>query len=67
VLMSGWTGVDFSKYGLDEPLRHSRQDAQTSALEACTIADPARVWTVREIAKHAAIGGRGPVVARPKR
>ena len=62
VLMSGWTGMDFSKYGLDEPIRHSPQDAQTSALEAFTIADPDRVWTVREIAKHAAIGGRGPVV-----
>jgi FMN-dependent oxidoreductase (nitrilotriacetate monooxygenase family) len=62
VLMSGWTGIDFSKFGLDEPIRHSHQDAQTSALEAFTIADPARVWTVREIAQHAAIGGRGPVV-----
>jgi FMN-dependent oxidoreductase (nitrilotriacetate monooxygenase family) len=62
VLMSGWTGVDFSQLGLDEPIRHSRQQAQTSALEAFTIADPDRVWTVREIARHAAIGGRGPVV-----
>ena len=62
VLMSGWTGIDFSKYGLEDPIRHSRHDAQTSALEAFTIADPARVWTVREIARHAAIGGRGPVV-----
>ena len=62
VLMSGWTGVDFSRYEPDEPIRYSRQDAQTSALEAFTIADPDRVWTVREIAKHAALGGRGPVV-----
>ncbi|MBV8457025.1 MAG: LLM class flavin-dependent oxidoreductase [Acetobacteraceae bacterium] len=62
VLMSGWTGIDFSELALDEPLRYSRPDAQTSALEAFTIADPDRVWTVREIAKHAAIGGRGPVV-----
>lgn len=62
VLMSGWTGVDFSALGLDEPVRYSRQDAQTSALEAFTIADPDRVWTVREIARHAGIGGRGPVV-----
>jgi alkanesulfonate monooxygenase SsuD/methylene tetrahydromethanopterin reductase-like flavin-dependent oxidoreductase (luciferase family) len=62
VLMSGWTGIDFSKYRPDEPILHSRQDAQTSALEAFTIADPDRVWTVREIAKHAAVGGRGPVV-----
>ena len=62
VLMSGWTGVDFSKYRPDEQIVHSRQDAQTSALDAFTIADPDRVWTVREIAKHAAIGGRGPLV-----
>jgi alkanesulfonate monooxygenase len=62
VLMSGWNGVDFSTYGFDEPIRHSRQDAQTSALEALTIADPDRPWTVREIAKHAALDGRGPVV-----
>jgi FMN-dependent oxidoreductase (nitrilotriacetate monooxygenase family) len=62
VLMSGWTGIDFSRLALDEPLRHSRQQAQTSALEAFTISDPGRAWTVREIARHAAIGGRGPVV-----
>src|SRR5579884_116453 len=62
VLMSGWTGVDFAQYRPDEPLRHSRQQAQVSALEAFTVADPQRVWTVRDIARHAAIGGRGPVV-----
>jgi FMN-dependent oxidoreductase (nitrilotriacetate monooxygenase family) len=62
VLMSGWTGVDFAQYRHDEPLRHSRQQAQVSALEAFTVADPQRVWTVRDIARHAAIGGRGPVV-----
>jgi hypothetical protein len=46
--MSGWTGLDLSKYGRGEPILHSRQDAQTSALEAFTIADPDRVRTVRE-------------------
>ncbi len=61
-LMSGWTGLDFSTLPLDEPLRFDNRGAMTSALEAFTIADPERVWTVREIAKHAAIGGRGPVV-----
>jgi len=61
-LMSGWTGVDFSRLGLDEVVRFDEHDAMTSALEAFTIADPTRQWTVREIAHHAAIGGRGPVV-----
>jgi FMN-dependent oxidoreductase (nitrilotriacetate monooxygenase family) len=61
-LVSGWTGVDFSRLPLDEVVRFEENKAMTSALEAFTIADPDRQWTVREIAKHAAIGGRGPVV-----
>ena len=61
-LMSGWTGVDFSTLPPDQPVRFDRRDAMTSALEAFTIADPERSWTVREIARHAAIGGRGPVI-----
>jgi alkanesulfonate monooxygenase len=62
VLMSGWTGVDFSALPLDEPVRFDQKDAQTSALEAFTIADPTRTWTVREIAAHTAIGGRSPLI-----
>jgi FMN-dependent oxidoreductase (nitrilotriacetate monooxygenase family) len=62
VLMSGWTGVDFSKMPMDEVVRFSERDAQTSALEAFTTADPTRTWTVREIAAHTAIGGRSPLV-----
>ena len=59
--MSGWTGVDFSRLSLDDIVQYEKRDAQTSALEAFTTADPGRTWTVREIAQHAAIGGRGPV------
>ncbi|HEY1414229.1 MAG TPA: LLM class flavin-dependent oxidoreductase [Rhodopila sp.] len=62
-LMSGWTGLDFGAMNPDEVLRFdAKADAQTSALEAFTTADPDRKWTVREIARHAAIGGRGPVI-----
>jgi long-chain alkane monooxygenase len=62
-LMSGWTGLDFGAMVPDQVLRFDdRANAQTSALEAFTTADPGRTWTVREIARHAAIGGRGPVV-----
>lgn len=61
-LMSGWTGLDFAALPPDEPVRFTRRNAMTSALEAFTTADPDRLWTVREIARHAAIGGRGPVV-----
>jgi long-chain alkane monooxygenase len=61
-LMSGWTGLDFGAMNPDEIVRFTEKDAQTSALEAFTTADPDREWTVRDIARHAAIGGRGPVV-----
>ncbi len=59
--MSGWTGIDFSQYDLDEPIRYIRNEAVHSAVESFTVADPDRVWTVREIAEWAAIGGLGPV------
>ena len=61
-LMSGWTGLDFASLPPDEPIRFTERNAMTSALESFTTADPDRSWTPREIARHAAIGGRGPVV-----
>ncbi|WP_020187999.1 LLM class flavin-dependent oxidoreductase [Methylopila sp. 73B] len=60
-LMSGWTGVDFSAYALDQEVRHVETEAGRSAMENVTRADPSRVWTVREVAEHVGIGGAGPV------
>jgi alkanesulfonate monooxygenase SsuD/methylene tetrahydromethanopterin reductase-like flavin-dependent oxidoreductase (luciferase family) len=60
--MSGWTGVDFSTYDLDQQVRHILNDAGRSAMDNVTRADPDRVWTVREVAEHVGIGGAGPVV-----
>ncbi|MBK3660755.1 LLM class flavin-dependent oxidoreductase [Bradyrhizobium diazoefficiens] len=61
-LMSGWTGVDFSGYELDQQVRHVQNDAGRSALDNVTRADPDRVWTVRDVIEHVGIGGAGPVV-----
>jgi len=62
-LMSGWTGVDFSKLDPDKPIPPADKGAMSSALEAFTTnAEPGKVWTPREVARHAAIGGRGPVI-----
>ncbi|MGX9430498.1 MULTISPECIES: LLM class flavin-dependent oxidoreductase [Bradyrhizobium] len=61
-LMSGWTGVDFSTYGLDQEVRHVHNDAGRTAMDNITRADPDRIWTVREVAEHVSIGGIGPVV-----
>jgi FMN-dependent oxidoreductase (nitrilotriacetate monooxygenase family) len=61
-LMSGWTGVDFSTYALDQQVRHVVNEAGRTAMDNITRADPDRVWTVREVAEHVGIGGIGPVV-----
>jgi alkanesulfonate monooxygenase len=61
-LMSGWTGVDFSTYDLDQQVRHVQNDAGRTAMDNITRADPDRIWTVREVAQHVGIGGIGPVV-----
>jgi len=60
-LFSGWTGVDFSRFRPDEELRYIETEAMRSALASFTSDDPDRVWTVRELAEHVAIGGRGPL------
>ena len=61
-LFSGWTGVDFSKLRPGDTLQHVETDAMRSALESFTSANPNKIWTVRELAEHVAIGGRGPVM-----
>jgi FMN-dependent oxidoreductase (nitrilotriacetate monooxygenase family) len=60
-LFSGWTGIDFSKYQPDDELRYLETEAMHSSLASFTSDDPNRVWTVRELAEHVAIGGRGPL------
>lgn len=62
-LMSGWTGVDFA--GLDPAtvVRHVQNEAGRTAMDNITRADPSRIWTVGEVARHVSIGGIGPVLA----
>ena len=60
-LLSGWTGVDFSRYPLDATIGYIDSDAGRSALASFSAADPGRVWTVRAAAEFIGLGGRGPV------
>ena len=61
-LLAGWTGIDFSKFALDDVIRYIKNDAINSAVEAFTVADPKRKWTVEEIAEFVGIGGMGAIV-----
>lgn len=60
-LMSGWTGVDFSRLDMDQQVRHVENDAGRSAMDNITRADPDRIWTVRQVAEHVGLGGIGPL------
>ena len=60
-LLSGWTGVDFSKLDPDQIVQHVENEAGRTALENITRAEPNRSWTVRQAAEHVCIGGIGPV------
>ena len=61
-LLSGWTGIDFSKYAPDDPVQHVETEAMKSAIASFTSDDSNKIWTVRELAQHVGIGGRGPVL-----
>jgi alkanesulfonate monooxygenase len=61
-LMSGWTGIDFSQYDLDQKVERIRNDAIHSVVDAFTTDDPIKVWTIREVVEYLGVGGYGPVI-----
>ena len=63
-LMSGWMGVDFSSFDLDDPVVGIESNAIQSAVAAFqrSAGEEGRVGTVRELAEFGGIGGLGPVV-----
>ncbi|WP_022887581.1 LLM class flavin-dependent oxidoreductase [Glaciibacter superstes] len=63
VFMSGWMGIDLSQYGLDEPIGNVKSNAiQSVVANFQEAAEDGSQWTVRDIARHGAIGGLGPFI-----
>lgn len=61
VLLSGWMGVDLSRYAPDEPIGNVESNAiQSAVANFQKVNDDGRPWTVRDIAEWAGIGGLGP-------
>jgi FMN-dependent oxidoreductase (nitrilotriacetate monooxygenase family) len=59
------TGIDLSRYGLDEPIRYEKNNAIESAVKSLTRDND---WTVRRILAENALGGRYPaLVGDPER
>jgi FMN-dependent oxidoreductase (nitrilotriacetate monooxygenase family) len=61
-LLSGWSGIDLSRYGLDEPIEHVEGNAMRSLIESITIRSPDRKWTVRDLVRFGPVGGRGAFI-----
>lgn len=60
-LFGGWTGVDLSALAEDDVVSDVQTEANQSALAMFT-KDPAKRWTVRDVAEFISIGGRGPLI-----
>jgi FMN-dependent oxidoreductase (nitrilotriacetate monooxygenase family) len=59
---SSTTGIDLSRYQLDEPIRHEKNNANNSAVEAITTLSR-EPWTLRRIIGQMGLGGRNaPIV-----
>lgn len=62
-LFGGWTGIDLSKYGDDEELRHVESNAIRSAVEAWSKSIPGvPKWTKHTVANHIKVGGLGATI-----
>jgi FMN-dependent oxidoreductase (nitrilotriacetate monooxygenase family) len=61
-LLSGWSGIDFSRYAPDQPLEYIETNAVRTLVHGFTEADPSRRWTMRDLARYVGIGGAGPVL-----
>ena len=64
VLLSGWMGVDLSKYDLDDPIGDVESNAIQSlvtSLQAGTGAGE-EPWTVRKLSEWVGVGGFGPTI-----
>jgi alkanesulfonate monooxygenase len=60
-LLSGWTGIDFSRYSLSDPINYEKNDAINSAVETFT-RDAGRTWTVQDLVEYSGLGGPGPKI-----
>ena len=60
-LLSGWTGIDFSKYDPDEELTYVETNAIQGVLASLTNAESEQKWTPRKLAEFIGIGGLGPI------
>ena len=62
-LLSGWAGLDFGQFDLDQPLEYVETNAVRGLMQAFSGADSSRQWTLRDLVK----GLSGVMVGTPER
>ena len=62
-LLSGWAGLDFGQFDLDQPLEYVETNAVRGLMQAFSGADSSRKWTLRDLVK----GLSGVMVGTPER
>lgn len=60
-LFGGYSGIDFSEWDLDTPLKYFKSNAIQTFVEGFTLGDPNRIWTLRQVAEFLGIGGFAPI------
>lgn len=61
-LLSGWAGIDFSQYELDQPLEYVETNAVRTLMQAFIRPDSQHRWTLRELMKLVGLSGGGPLL-----
>jgi FMN-dependent oxidoreductase (nitrilotriacetate monooxygenase family) len=59
-LLSGWSGIDFSRFEPDQPIEFIETNAIRTLMQ--NFAQAGRKRTIRNVAKAVGIGGGGPVI-----
>ncbi|HKV55412.1 MAG TPA: LLM class flavin-dependent oxidoreductase [Candidatus Binataceae bacterium] len=61
-LLSGWAGIDFSRYDLDQPLEYVETNAVRTLMQSFIRPDSKHRWTLRELMKLVGLSGGGPLL-----
>lgn len=61
-LLSGWAGIDFSKYEMDQPIEYVETNAVRALMQPFANRDSDRKWTLRELVKLVGLSGGGPLL-----
>ncbi|WP_219213655.1 LLM class flavin-dependent oxidoreductase [Variovorax boronicumulans] len=65
---SSQTGIDFSRYGLDEPISLVKTESVQSFVESVTSKSAGKAWTVRKLLEQMTLGSRHtPLIGSPQR